>query len=149
AGPQARAARLRARASARRPAAPPADGRLQARAGREVDEHAGLWGSDRGDARRGGAARQLDAHERRAEREGAARALTRALDRVPHHAEDRRVALDHVTLEIPVKRLADCAAFWELLGWERVQLPEQFADRNAWVIDGRTAIHLIASDEPV
>ena len=59
------------------------------------------------------------------------------------------MALDHVTLEIPVGRLADCAAFWELLGWERVQLPEQFAERNAWVIHGRTAIHLITTDAPV
>lgn len=57
--------------------------------------------------------------------------------------------IDHVTLEVPVDKLADCVAFWELLGFTRVPLPDEFAERNAWIYHGGTTIHLSVHDEPV
>ena len=57
------------------------------------------------------------------------------------------MGLDHVSLELPPDRLADCVSFWSLLGFEPVQLPDEFAGRVAWVIRGRTAIHLIVTDD--
>lgn len=57
------------------------------------------------------------------------------------------MGLDHVSLELPPDRLADCVSFWLLLGFEPVQLPDEFAGRVAWVIRGRTAIHLIVTDD--
>ena len=59
------------------------------------------------------------------------------------------MALDHVTLEVPAERLADCVAFWELLDFARVPLPEEYANSNAWMYHGGTTIHLIVTDEPV
>jgi len=57
------------------------------------------------------------------------------------------VAIDHVTLEISAENVADCVAFWELLGFVRVPLPEEFATRNAWMYHGGTTIHLLSTDD--
>jgi catechol 2,3-dioxygenase-like lactoylglutathione lyase family enzyme len=59
------------------------------------------------------------------------------------------VSLQHVSLEVPAERLADCVAFWALLGFEQVVLPEQFAGQVAWVHHDGTSIHLIVTDQPV
>jgi catechol 2,3-dioxygenase-like lactoylglutathione lyase family enzyme len=52
-------------------------------------------------------------------------------------------------LEVSADRLADCVGFWALLGFEQVELPEQFAGQVAWVHRGGTSIHLLVTDEPV
>jgi catechol 2,3-dioxygenase-like lactoylglutathione lyase family enzyme len=60
-----------------------------------------------------------------------------------------QVTLQHVSLEVPADRLADCVAFWQLLGFEPVQLPEQFSGQVAWVHRGGTSIHLIVTEKPI
>ena len=57
--------------------------------------------------------------------------------------------IDHVTLEVRAEQLGDCAEFWKLLDFIQVPLPDEFADRNAWMYHGGTTIHLVATDEPV
>lgn len=57
--------------------------------------------------------------------------------------------LQHVSLEIRPADAERCAAFWELLGFERVEPPETLAQRTTWVQRGATQIHLLHSDEPV
>jgi catechol 2,3-dioxygenase-like lactoylglutathione lyase family enzyme len=59
------------------------------------------------------------------------------------------VSLHHVSLEISADRLTDCVGFWTLLGFEPVELPEQFAGQVAWVHREGTSIHLIVTDEPI
>ena len=59
------------------------------------------------------------------------------------------MAIDHVTLEVPAEQLADCVAFWELLEFARVPLPDEFAESNAWMYHGGTTIHLVTPYEPV
>jgi catechol 2,3-dioxygenase-like lactoylglutathione lyase family enzyme len=56
--------------------------------------------------------------------------------------------IDHVTLEVSAEQLDDCIAFWELLDFARVPLPEEFANGVAWMYHGGTAIHLVVADEP-
>ena len=74
--PQARAARLPRRASARRAAALPARRRVPPHPGREVDEHARRGRADRGGAGERDAAGRVAARERRAERAPARAALS-------------------------------------------------------------------------
>ncbi|MEX2253729.1 MAG: VOC family protein [Thermoleophilaceae bacterium] len=57
------------------------------------------------------------------------------------------MTLHHVSLEVAAGDLADCVAFWELLGFESFELPEEYADRVAWVHRQGTSIHLLVIDE--
>jgi catechol 2,3-dioxygenase-like lactoylglutathione lyase family enzyme len=57
--------------------------------------------------------------------------------------------VQHVTLELPRERVADCLAFYELLGFEPEAPPESLRGRAAWLRRGGTQIHLMWVDEPV
>jgi catechol 2,3-dioxygenase-like lactoylglutathione lyase family enzyme len=57
------------------------------------------------------------------------------------------MSLHHVSLEVPAAKLDECAAFWELLDFERFELPEQFARQAAWVHRKGTSIHLLVTEE--
>lgn len=57
--------------------------------------------------------------------------------------------VQHVTLEVRRQQGEECAAFWELLGFERVEPPPSLADRAAWLQHGSTQIHLMWVEEPV
>jgi len=57
--------------------------------------------------------------------------------------------IQHVTLELRRDQGEDCVAFWELLGFRRVQPPESLADRATWLERGPTQVHLMWVDEPV
>src|SRR3989442_15947693 len=59
------------------------------------------------------------------------------------------MGLPPVPLEVPGDKLAACVGFWALLGFEQVELPQQFAGQVAWVHRGGTSIHLLVTDEPV
>lgn len=57
--------------------------------------------------------------------------------------------IQHVTLEIRHERVADCVAFYALLGFLRVEPPGSLAPRATWVQSGPTQIHLMYVEEPV
>ena len=57
--------------------------------------------------------------------------------------------LQHAALEIPPQEADRCAAFWELLGFSRVDPPESLQGRTTWVQRDGTQIHLLHADDPV
>ncbi len=57
--------------------------------------------------------------------------------------------VQHVTLELSREQEEDCVAFYERLGFERVDPPQSLADRAAWMESGPTQVHLMWVDEPV
>lgn len=57
--------------------------------------------------------------------------------------------LQHATVEARREQEADCVAFYELLGFARVQPPPALADRAAWMQRGATQIHLMWVEQPV
>jgi catechol 2,3-dioxygenase-like lactoylglutathione lyase family enzyme len=57
--------------------------------------------------------------------------------------------LQHVSLEVRAEQVDDCVAFWELVGFARVEPPPTLRDRAAWVERERTQIHLMHVDDPV
>ena len=58
------------------------------------------------------------------------------------------MTVQHVTLEVRHAREDDCVAFYELLGFHRVEPPPSLADRAAWVQSGGVQVHLMWVDEP-
>jgi catechol 2,3-dioxygenase-like lactoylglutathione lyase family enzyme len=57
--------------------------------------------------------------------------------------------IQHVTLEVALERVADCVAFYSLLGFEQVEPPQSLRDRAAWVERGGTQVHLMHVEKPV
>jgi len=57
--------------------------------------------------------------------------------------------LQHATLEVRREQEAECVAFYELLGFARVQPPDALVDRAAWMQRGPTQVHLMWLEEPV
>jgi len=57
--------------------------------------------------------------------------------------------VQHVTLEVRREQGEQVAAFWELLGFARVDPPPSLADRAAWLQHGATQIHLMWVEQPV
>ena len=57
--------------------------------------------------------------------------------------------IQHVTLEVRREQGEECAAFWQLLGFERVEAPPSLAERAAWLEHGPTQIHLMWVEDPV
>ena len=57
--------------------------------------------------------------------------------------------IHHVTFEVARERWDACAAFYELLGFERVQPPPSLAERAAWMERGGTQVHLMDVEDPV
>ncbi len=58
------------------------------------------------------------------------------------------MTVQHVTLEVRREREDDCVAFYELLGFRRVEPPPSLSDRAAWVEAGGVQVHLMWVDEP-
>ena len=58
------------------------------------------------------------------------------------------MTLQHVTLELSRDQEADCVAFYELLGFYRVEPPPSLADRAAWMQAGEVQVHLMWVEEP-
>ncbi len=56
--------------------------------------------------------------------------------------------LQHVTLEVPPDKVRDCVAFWEMLGFEELEVPEPLRGRFTWVGRQGTHIHLMPRDTP-
>ena len=54
--------------------------------------------------------------------------------------------LQHVTLEIPPAEAEAAIAFWELLGFERVEAPDALGGGIPWLERAGTQIHLIPTD---
>ena len=59
------------------------------------------------------------------------------------------MTVQHVTLEVRREQEAALVAFWELLGFRRVEPPESLAGRAAWMQAGATQVHLMWVEEPV
>ncbi len=57
--------------------------------------------------------------------------------------------LQHVTLEVPPGEVGRSVAFWELVGFERVEAPAALAETFVWMERGGTQIHLERNDSPV
>jgi hypothetical protein len=57
--------------------------------------------------------------------------------------------LQHVTLEVHPEQIGECAEFWELLGFTRVEPPATLRDRATWMQHGPTQVHLMHVNEPV
>jgi catechol 2,3-dioxygenase-like lactoylglutathione lyase family enzyme len=57
--------------------------------------------------------------------------------------------IQHVTVEVPRERVEDCAAFWALLGFRRVEPPPTLQDRAVWMERDGTQVHLMHVDDPV
>jgi catechol 2,3-dioxygenase-like lactoylglutathione lyase family enzyme len=57
--------------------------------------------------------------------------------------------IQHVTWEVRREGAEECAAFYELLGFHRVQPPPSLAGRAVWLQSGPTQVHLMYVDEPV
>ena len=57
--------------------------------------------------------------------------------------------LQHATLELRRDQVDACVAFYELLGFARVEPPPTLADRAAWMQLGPTQIHLMWVEDPV
>ena len=57
--------------------------------------------------------------------------------------------LQHVANETRREDVDAVVAFWELLGFARVEPPAALRDRAAWVQRAGTQIHLLFADDPV
>jgi catechol 2,3-dioxygenase-like lactoylglutathione lyase family enzyme len=57
--------------------------------------------------------------------------------------------LQHASLEVTRDRIADCVAFWQLLGFTPMEPPPKLRERFTWVEREGTQIHLIPVDDPV
>jgi catechol 2,3-dioxygenase-like lactoylglutathione lyase family enzyme len=55
--------------------------------------------------------------------------------------------LQHVSVEVHPDQLAACVAFWERLGFERID-PPPLLQRFTWVQREGTQIHMIPTEEP-
>lgn len=57
------------------------------------------------------------------------------------------VALHHVSLEVPPEEVEEMAAFFAILGFERLEAPEAIASYVTWLERGPNQIHLIHTPE--
>lgn len=57
--------------------------------------------------------------------------------------------IQHVAIEVREADVEACVAFWALLGFGRVHVPEALAARSTWVQAGATQIHLLYVEDPV
>ena len=64
------------------------------------------------------------------------------------HAPPAAALIQHVALEVAPERIAECVAFYALLGFAEVEPPLTLRDRAAWVERGGTQVHLLSVDEP-
>lgn len=59
------------------------------------------------------------------------------------------MTLQHVALETAPRDVGACAAFFALLGFAEVPVPETLRGHATWVQRGSSQIHLMRVDEPV
>jgi catechol 2,3-dioxygenase-like lactoylglutathione lyase family enzyme len=57
--------------------------------------------------------------------------------------------IQHVALETARADAEAAAAFWQLLGFERVDPPDTLRERAAWLQKGPTQVHLLWREDPV
>jgi catechol 2,3-dioxygenase-like lactoylglutathione lyase family enzyme len=57
--------------------------------------------------------------------------------------------IQHVSLEVDRDQVEQSAAFWELLGFARVEPPPTLRDRATWLEREGTQVHLMFVDNPV
>ncbi len=56
--------------------------------------------------------------------------------------------IQHVSLEVNPRQMADCVRFWELLGFDEMPPPPRLGSDFRWVQRERTQIHLMPADDP-
>jgi catechol 2,3-dioxygenase-like lactoylglutathione lyase family enzyme len=56
--------------------------------------------------------------------------------------------LQHASFEVPEGLVADCVAFWELLGFTRMTAPPRLGERVTWLERDGTQIHLLRCEDP-
>jgi catechol 2,3-dioxygenase-like lactoylglutathione lyase family enzyme len=56
--------------------------------------------------------------------------------------------IQHVALEVAPDTVADCVAFWTLLGFEKAAKPPRLQTSSTWVARAGTQIHLLPTEEP-
>ncbi len=57
--------------------------------------------------------------------------------------------IHHVAIGTPPGKADEQVAFYELLGFRRVEPPPSLADRAVWVERDGTQVHLLLADDPV
>ena len=57
-------------------------------------------------------------------------------------------SIQHVSLEVDPGLVSAEAAFWELLGFERIEPPEGMGESSVWLGAGGQAVHLLAVEDP-
>jgi catechol 2,3-dioxygenase-like lactoylglutathione lyase family enzyme len=57
--------------------------------------------------------------------------------------------INHFAVEMPRAQTEACVAFYELLGFERIDPPESLRDIAAWVRAGDLTLHLLFVEDPV
>ncbi len=56
--------------------------------------------------------------------------------------------IHHVSLEVRPQDLPGCIAFWIVLGWREVPVPQGITDHGSWLERQATQVHLQLRDEP-
>lgn len=57
--------------------------------------------------------------------------------------------IHHAGLEVQLGDLDACVAFWTLLGWREVAVPDGIGDRGRWMQRGAQQVHLLVVEEAV
>ena len=50
--------------------------------------------------------------------------------------------IDHVNFQMPERLARECATFYELLGFARMEPPAELGQRSIWLSGGTAALHL-------
>lgn len=54
----------------------------------------------------------------------------------------------HVGLEVDPVDVDACVAFWTLLGWRQIAIPDAIGDRGRWLQRGSQQVHLLVVESP-
>jgi len=56
--------------------------------------------------------------------------------------------IHHVNIPVGCSQADACAAFYELIGFTVIDVPDSIGDRAVWLQDGDSQLHLEFTDEP-
>lgn len=59
------------------------------------------------------------------------------------------MTLQHVTFEVPAAQVPQHLAFWAILGYEEIDVPEGLRGRAVWMRRGGCDVHLLLEETPV
>ena len=59
------------------------------------------------------------------------------------------MTLQHVTFEVTAEQVPSHLAFWAMLGYEEIEVPERLLGRAVWMRRGGSDVHLLLDEAPV